>query len=384
MDILRTIPVFYPEVNGPANQAYHISRGLLQEGIRSRIFTTNHKATAAPQKEVMDGFVVTRFKESFGFMAYRRTIGIRRLYSETADIIHAHSYRNAMTDAAFRMARRKRLPFVLQPHGQLLMFRHTLNGLRRLPYRVYDLLTQRKQALQANAVVVATQQEKTEAIEFGVSEERLHVIPVGAATIDVQSRPPADISNGLQILFVGRISPDRNLEQVLHGVAKFRARTSTDVWLRIVGPVRLRSMTHSGDAYIRRVRSLITHLQLDNSVEFCGEHYGPELSEFYRKADLFVYTSNYENFGQTVLEAAAHGCPIISTPTGVARDIVRDGKTGFLVPHGDSEALSERLREVFENPAKLASYGQAIHQLVSRNYQWEAIIHQYRQLYQSL
>ena len=43
-------------------------------------------------------------------------------------------------------------------------------------------------------------------------------------------------------------------------------------------------------------------------------------------ANIFVYPSLYENFGQPLIEAAAHGLPLISTPVGIARDIIIDGE----------------------------------------------------------
>ncbi|NIP99801.1 MAG: glycosyltransferase, partial [Nitrospinaceae bacterium] len=53
---------------------------------------------------------------------------------------------------------------------------------------------------------------------------------------------------------------------------------------------------------------------------------------YYQSADVFVYPSRYENFGQPVLEAAAWGLPVIATSTGVASEIIREGETGFLTP----------------------------------------------------
>ncbi|GAH42294.1 unnamed protein product, partial [marine sediment metagenome] len=103
---------------------------------------------------------------------------------------------------------------------------------------------------------------------------------------------------------------------------------------------------------------------------------------YYQAADIFVYTSLYENFGQTLLEAAAAGLPIISTPVGIAPEIVIDGETGFLV-NDDSKMISERIRQL-NNVSTRREFGTRIREIVKKKFAWSNIIDQYLQMYQDL
>ena len=130
------------------------------------------------------------------------------------------------------------------------------------------------------------------------------------------------------------------------------------------------------------MRALVDELRLRERINFAGAKYGKELESYYQAADVFVYTSLYENFGQTLLEAAAAGLPIICTPVGIAPEIVIDGETGFLVSD-DPKMISERIRQL-NNVSTRREFGGRIKKIVKEKFNWSNTIDQYLQVYQHL
>ena len=77
-------------------------------------------------------------------------------------------------------------PKVLNTHGTLLGFKKYLACKQQFPYRLYDALTLKASARKANAVIVSSKLEYEDAIEFGISKRKLHVIPMGVDVDDYQ------------------------------------------------------------------------------------------------------------------------------------------------------------------------------------------------------
>jgi len=138
-------------------------------------------------------------------------------------------------------------------------------------------------------------------LEFGVKKERLKTIPVGINIKDYE--PAKKDSLMLNLLFVGRISRNRNLGPIIKAM---RILKNEKIKLTIVGGEAKSSET-SKTGYVDELKKLASRL----NIEFVGPKYGKELINYYKKADIFVYTSFYENFGQTMLEAGAAGLPIL-------------------------------------------------------------------------
>ena len=130
------------------------------------------------------------------------------------------------------------------------------------------------------------------------------------------------------------------------------------------------------------MKVIADELGVRERINFVGAKYGKELLDYYHTADVFVYTSLYENFGQTLLEAAAAGLPIISTLVGIASEIVIDGKTGFLVSDGP-KTISERIRRL-SNISTRREFGRRIKEIVKEEFAWPNIIEQYLQVYKRL
>lgn len=92
------------------------------------------------------------------------------------------------------------------------------------------------------------------------------------------------------------------------------------------------------------LESLITSLGLKDRVLLAG--YQPDPAPWYAHADLFLLSSDYEGFGNVIVEALEHGLPVVSTncPSG-PREILEDGKYGTLVSVGNVGALAQAMDE---------------------------------------
>jgi glycosyltransferase involved in cell wall biosynthesis len=76
-----------------------------------------------------------------------------------------------------------------------------------------------------------------------------------------------------------------------------------------------------------------------------------QLVATYRHAEVFALPSSGEGFGMVFLEAMALGIPVVGGNHGGILDIIEDGATGFLVPHGDITQLAERVAFLLTNPS---------------------------------
>ncbi len=376
MKILRTIESFFPCVSGPANQAYRISAELESRKISSPILTTYCNINKnLPKKESYDKVHITRFKNQIQVMRYCVSLGMV-MDLRNFDIVHSHSYRSFQTDIACLVTTANRKPFVLSTHGTLTGYKYILaNKFAHLPYKIYDTATSKNAVCRADAIIVSSKNEWREALEFGVHKKKLHLIPAGIDVTGYEAHQ--DRSNEiLNLLCVGRIARNRYLEPLIKALQYL-----DKVKLTIVGGEE-RSSSLSRKGYLAELKALADELGVRERINFVGAKYGEELLGYYHTADVFVYTSLYENFGQTLLEAAAAGLPIISTPVGIAPEIVVDGETGFLVSD-DPKMISERIRRL-SNISTRREFGSRIKGIVKEKFVWPNIIEQYLQTYQRL
>jgi glycosyltransferase involved in cell wall biosynthesis len=198
---------------------------------------------------------------------------------------------------------------------------------------------------------------------------------MGIDVAEFKKKPNAD--EELQILFVGRIARVRRIELLLQAVNQL----SIPFHLTIAGgEEKTSSVTRTG--YLNELKQLTKQLNLKNKVTYTGKKTPLELKTFYHSADVFVYPSLYENFGQPLLEAAAHGLPLISTSVGIARDIIIEGETGYQVSEKPEE-IKDRIESLRNRNLRL-QMGQRIQDEVKNRFDWGNIMDQYTNLYRSL
>jgi glycosyltransferase involved in cell wall biosynthesis len=149
------------------------------------------------------------------------------------------------------------------------------------------------------------------------------------------------------ILFCAKLQPWKRPLDLLQAFAK--ANLSNAV-LVFAGEGPLRGQLESGAAA----------LGVDVRVKFLGFVNQTQLPATYTAGDLMVLPSSYDAFGVVVNEAMLCGCPVaVSDCVGAGRDLVEQGRTGFVFPCGDIDALAAILQQGVSERAKLPEMGRA-------------------------
>ena len=138
-----------------------------------------------------------------------------------------------------------------------------------------------------------------------------------------------------KIVAAGRLSEQKNYKMMIDAVKKVR-EDYADVSLEIYGIGALEE----------HLKAYITEQGLEDTVHLMGR--SNELYRVYQNADLYVMSSDYEGMPNALAEAMAVGLPCISTDCKTGpRDLIEDGKNGYLVSCNDSEALAEKIKAIF-------------------------------------
>jgi len=121
---------------------------------------------------------------------------------------------------------------------------------------------------------------------------------------------------------------------------------------------------------------------LEESVSFVGEV--RNVHEHLQSADIFVFPTEKEAFGISVIEAMACGLPVIATPVGGLGDILVDGQNGLLVSPRDEQELLSALHALISDRKRAESLGSAALQTSRDRYRVEMVTESYIQLFNTL
>jgi glycosyltransferase involved in cell wall biosynthesis len=139
------------------------------------------------------------------------------------------------------------------------------------------------------------------------------------------------------VLYVGRLGREKNLRYLIAAIEQLR-RFETPFKLVIVGQGPM------GGTLRRRLPE----------AHFTGHVEGVELARLYASADVFVFPSTAETFGNVVLEAFASGLPVVAVGGGAVGELVTPDVNGLLAPADQPAAFAEHVRALLEHPADRA------------------------------
>ena len=348
----------FPELDAPGGiqrAGRHLAAVLTEfassRGMECRLISLNdsprlHRLSLGGREFVFTG--CDRAKGRFTVTALRAARRKAKL------VLAAHPNLGPVTQA-MRLAA-PRMKSIICTHG--IEVWEPLPGLRRRALRM------------ANLVLAPTRDTADHDAEHqGVPREKIRVLPwaldpqfEALSSQGTKLTPPGDFPSGHVILTVGRwLTSERykGMDTLITALPRLLTRWP-EVQLVLAG---------SGDD-----RGWLEHLAEKSGVgmhvHFLTGLSVSELAACYSACEIFALPSRGEGFGMVYLEAMARGKPVIGGAHGGAPEVIQDGITGYLVPHGDPIQLATSLEALLADPAHAREMGAKGRQRVEQEYRF--------------
>lgn len=139
----------------------------------------------------------------------------------------------------------------------------------------------------------------------------------------------------------------------------------------------------AGDGALRgRLEKLREQLGLREEVIFAG--WQRDMPRMMAMWDVFALTSLWEGLPVVFLEAMATGLPVVATPAGGAREVIKEGVNGFLVPFNDAPAMAEKIVLLLQDRQLARRMGEAGKRMLAAAYEKEYMVGEIDRLYTAL
>ena len=252
--------------------------------------------------------------------------------------------------AALAIARILKLPLTATYHTQFPQYARALTGddfIEDMTWRFmiwyYDQMDQ---------IYVSSQNSLDELAKRGISPDKIRLIPRG---IDTQQFHPDNRSPVLtrnygvpgaatKFLYVGRVSKEKNLPLLVQAYINLY-RDNKNIHLIVVGD----------GPWTTQMKQLLR----DVPVTFTGYLSGDALNQAYASADVFVFPSVTDTFGNVVLEAQASGLPVIVSDLGGPCENMQPGQTGFKVKSNELSPLIRAMQQLAQDRELRMTMGRA-------------------------
>jgi len=288
-------------------------------------------------------------------------------------MLHVHGAWSVANVQAMRWAHRHAVPVIWTAHNQV---NETYLATKALKKRLFLRAALPYFRRAVTCIRAITTRERAELGRLGLPCESVVVpngVQVPASVIrsrDALAAKIGDLSGKRVLLFVGRISPEKGVPELLEAFAACRDEASDWVLVLAGSPVG------SSAPWLTAV---MDRMAAEPRVHYLGHWPAGSIGELYQAADCLVLPSHSEVRSLVVLEASAHGVPSLITD-GCDFDELPEAGGGFRATR--SSLRADLARALATPPDELTRMGQAARELVKRSYSWPQIGKQMSDIYQ--
>jgi glycosyltransferase involved in cell wall biosynthesis len=338
LKILLIVPSYRPAYvyGGPIEAVSNLAESLVKRGQEVTVYTTNANGKEDLSVECgipvnVDNVSVYYFKRiTRGHSNFSPDL-LRVLNKsvKTFDIIHIQSWWNLVAMPAAWICLKHKITPIISPRGTLTSYTFTQS--KRLIKESLHRLAGKKWLKQSNLLFTSTR-EQSEALKY-VQPLQTDVLPNIHFFPAIQ---PNDLTKEqyLDILFLGRIDPAKNLEFLLHEVTTH---------LKI--PFQL---TIAGTGDPEYVKTLKAAVEKDQRIKWCGKVEGLNKFHLLRTSDLLVLPSHTENYGNVILESLSQGTPVLISDQVGLKEYVSQHHLGWVEKTSEG-SWARLLKNVWED-----------------------------------
>lgn len=356
---------------GPA--CLGMAKLMARQGHEVRIVTTDRGYDPEPTHcagltiEALPGNLPAFFGTSW---AMRRRL--REIVPE-ADVVHVHALYLFHDWAAASSCWRYRKPYIAMPHGALDPY---IYGRHRWRKAIVEAAFQNEVSRRAAGLHYTTGEEFRLA-KANTVNRRGCVVPLGIQLDLFDNLPQPDVLRARHpeigsrrvVLFLGRLSFKKGVDIAIRAFSEI-VRERDDVFLVIAGP---------DDGMRAKAEALILELGIAERSLFTGMITGDEKRMVLGGSDIFVLPSQSENFGISVVEAAASGIPVvISDRVNIWREFHAAGAGVVATPTVTN--FAKHLRALLDDRSAAIEMGRRGSEL-ARQLSWDALVPQYEAMY---
>lgn len=353
-----------------------LSRGVAETGLAVAVFGSEDKGWLAGDLVRWNGAPATALPIAGPrSLAYAPQL-TQRLIDWSPDVVHVHGIWTASSYSVTQWARATGMPYMISPHGMLESWA-IQNA--RWKKRIAGVLFEHGHLRRASCLHALCDAETNAIRSYGL-KNKICVIPNGVASVEEAAARPAPWSGEFPadarvMLFLGRLHPKKNLEQFVRAWSRLADSDRKPWCLAIAG------WDQGGhEAYLR---GIVRELGLELSIVFLGPLFGANKEAAYRNASAFVLPSLSEGLPMTVLEAWAHGLPVLMTDACNLPEGFEEGAAEHLdLSEG---GMVDGLKRFFLlDEASLDLMRRCARAIVARHFQWPIVSSRFAQVYRWL
>ncbi|MEM3872606.1 MAG: glycosyltransferase family 4 protein [Nitrososphaeria archaeon] len=364
MEILLCPEYFFPHVGGGEVWLFHLSKILVNKGHKITVISYKHPKHL--QNEILSGIKILRiglfpiggvqpyFKRAivnaFGIIVN----GLKLKY----DILFVNQTFPLLP--SYLVSKIKRKPIFAVFHDIYgLQFSLKEKGLiKGLIRGIVELISIK---LNYDIILTVSESTKKKLVKVGMKVNKIFVVGGGVDLRKIDSVNEQKSSKPT-ILYVGRLVRLKKVENLLLAFKKVITKVP-DAELYIVG-----SGPEEG-----KLKNLAKELDLTSKVFFTGYVTEEEKIRLMKKAWILVQPSIAEGFGLVLVEANACKTPVIAVDSGGPREVIREGRTGFLIQPNNIKQLAEKIIEILGDKNRVLKMGEEGRKVVEENYTWEKV-----------
>ncbi len=373
MKVIQTPVRFFPAIGGVEKHVLDLSSELVKRGHDVKVFCANEPPS--PLEEVQ-GISIKRLPYVGKIANTNITASLLvHLMREDFDLIHTHFPAPWAPEVSLLAAKLRRSPCILTYHNDV-----EKSGILGLFARIYSITVLRILLAGVDLILITQAKYLAHSRYLAPDEDKVKVIPNG---VTFTSNTTARANGFPSVLFVGVLDKHHRykvLDVLLHAVRNMK-NDWPEITLNVVG----------GGDLVAEYQLMASRLDLAGNVQFLGrvddiDRGGNGLSNLYRQCSLLVLPSidRHEGFGIVLLEAMAHGKPVVTTEAAGLSSEIRENGAGIVVSPNDPDAVSQAMDRLLSEPVLSMQMGRNGVRLVREKYLWSEIVKSVEKIYKDV